>query len=63
MFEKNAQLTDDYLKLKRTWKQESGTRSFDMAVYETNRELKSQRLELYQAHHWADQAQRDNISL
>ena len=29
------------------------------ALYETNRELESQRLELYQATQWADQAQRE----
>ena len=30
---------------------------------ETNRELESQRLELYQANQWADQAQREKINL
>ena len=34
-------------------------RNVDIALYETNRELKSQRLELYQAHQWADQAHRE----
>ena len=29
------------------------------ALYETNRELESQSLELYQANQWADQAQRE----
>ena len=32
--------------------------SSDMALYETNRELESQRLELYQAHQWADHVNR-----
>ena len=33
-------------------------RNSDNALCETNRELESQRLELYQANQWADQAQR-----
>ena len=37
--------------------------SSDLALYETNRELESRRLELYQAHQWADQAQRERINL
>ena len=37
----------------RNWEQ----RNADIALYETNRELESQRLELYQANKWADQAQ------
>ena len=32
-FEKNAQLRDDYLKLKRTWKQESGKRAVLMWLF------------------------------
>ena len=43
----------------RNWEQ----RNSDIAFYETNRELESQRLELYQANQWADQAQRENINL
>ena len=34
-------------------------RNSDIALYETNRELESQRLELYQANPWADHAQRE----
>ena len=45
---------------RRNWEQKSS----DMALYETNRELESQRLELYQANQWADQeAQREKINL
>ena len=63
LFDKIAQLEDVYLKLKRTWKQEKREkRSSDMALFETNRELESQRLELYQGHQWADQAQRERIN-
>ena len=32
--------------------------SSDMALYEANREIESQRLDLYQANQWVDQAQR-----
>ena len=35
----------------------------DIAPYETNQQLESQRLELYQANQWADQAPRQNIRL
>ena len=38
-------------------------RSSDMALDETIRELESQRRELNQANRWADQAQRERISL
>ena len=38
-------------------------RNADMALYETSRELESQRLERFQAYQWADQAQRERISL
>ena len=34
-------------------------RNSDIALYETNRELEFQRLELYQANPWADHAQRE----
>ena len=46
---------------KRNWEQ----RCSDTALYETDRELESQRLELYQANQWADQdqAQREKIHL
>ena len=43
----------------RNWEQ----RNADIAPYETNRQLESQRLELYQANQWADQAQREQICL
>ena len=38
-------------------------RNFDIAFFEINRELESERLELYQANQWADQAQREKINL
>ena len=38
-----------------------GKNNLDIALYETNRELESQRLELYSAHHWADQAHSEKI--
>ena len=38
-------------------------RNSDIALYETNQQLESQRLELCQANQWADQAQRQNIRL
>ena len=38
-------------------------RDAENALYETNRGLESQRLELYQANQWADQAQREKINL
>ena len=41
------------------WKQ----RNSDLALYDTNRELETQRLELHQANQWADQAQREKINL
>ena len=41
----------------RIWEQ----RNADIALHETNRELESQRLELYQANQWTDQAQREKI--
>ena len=34
-----------------------------IAFYEVNHEFESQRLQLHQASQWADQAQRDKISL
>ena len=42
----------------RIWEQ----RNADIALYETNRELNSQRLELHQANQWAGQAQREKIN-
>ena len=44
---------------RRNWEQ----RNADIAVYETNRQLESQRLELYQENQWADQAQRENMCI
>ena len=35
----------------------------DLALYETNQQLETQRLELYQANEWADQTQRENSRL
>ena len=45
---------------RRSWWEQ---RNSDVALHETNRELESQRLELYQANQWADQAQREKIHL
>ena len=39
---------------RRNWEQ----RNTDITLYETNQELESQRLGLYQATQWADQTQR-----
>ena len=38
-------------------------RNSDIALYETHQELESQRLQLQQANQWAEQAQREKISL
>ena len=38
-------------------------RNSDIALFEINQEFESQRLQLHQANQWADQAQRDKISL
>ena len=38
-------------------------RNADVALYEVNQEFESQRFQLQQASRWAEQAQRDNISL
>ena len=38
-------------------------RSSDMFLFETNRDLESQRLELHQVYQWADQAHRERINL
>ena len=43
----------------RNWEQ----RNADVALYQSNRALESQRLELYQANQWADQTQREKINL
>ena len=43
----------------RNWEQ----RNADIALNETNRELESQRLELYPANQWADHIQREKINL
>ena len=40
-----------------------GKRKSDIALYETKQEIESQRLQLQQAKPWADQAQREKISL
>ena len=39
----------------RRWEQKSS----EIALYETRRELESQRLELHQANQWGDQAQKE----
>ena len=44
---------------KRNWEQ----RNSDMALSETNRDIESQRLELYEANQWADHAQREKMNL
>ena len=60
LFKVNVQLREDYLSEaevemdRRSWER----RSSDVALYETNQLLESQRLELYQASQWVDQAQR-----
>ena len=38
-------------------------RKSDIALQEINQEFKTQRVQLHQASRWADQAQRDKISL
>ena len=38
-------------------------RNSDVALYETNQQLESHRLELYQANQWTDHAHRDHIKL
>ena len=43
----------------RRWEQKNS----EVALYESHRELESQRLQLHQAHQWADQAQREKINL
>ena len=43
----------------RNWEQ----RNSDIAFYETNQEHESQRSQVQQANQWADQAQREKISL
>ena len=55
LFKENAQLRKDYLRLRQKWT-EWEQRDADIALYETNRQLESQRLELCQANQWADQA-------
>ena len=43
----------------RSWER----RSYDVALYETNQQRESQRLELCKANQWADQAQRENSGI
>ena len=38
-------------------------KSSEIVLYETHRDLESQRLQLHQANQWPDQAQREKISL
>ena len=64
LLRENVQLRKDYPRLRQRWTEEIGNE--DMLIWpfmSTNRELESQRLELYQATQWADQAQREKISL
>ena len=64
LFKENAQFRGDYLRLKQTMEMRSSERrNSDMAQNENNQELDSQRLELYHANQWADQAPREKIYL
>ena len=40
-----------------------GKENSDIALFEINQEIESHRLQLQQANQWADQAQREKISL
>ena len=61
--EEREWLSKNCMKVRLKLRQETGERrSSEMALYETNRELESQRLELYQANQWVDQAQREKIN-
>ena len=64
LLNENVQLREDDLRVRlkltaEVWKEENS----DIALDETNRQLVSQRLELYQADQWPDQAQREKICL
>ena len=58
-FEERVHLRNDCLKLTQICKSEDGQASSEIALFETRRELESQRLQLHQAKQWADQAQRE----
>ena len=62
LFKKNAQLrkiSEAQAEMDiRNWEHRNADIAF---FYETNRELESQRLGLYQANQWADQAQREKL--
>ena len=52
-----VQLRENYLRLWWKWTEKSWTRrTADIAQFETHQQLESQRLELYRANQWADQA-------
>ena len=61
ILQRKAELADEaeaYMKVNHRDKKDS-----DMALHEVNQEFESQRFRLQQANRWADQAQRDKISL
>ena len=63
LFKENAQLTGGLSEAEadrdiRNWEQGMS----DIAIYETNRDLESQRLELCQTNQWADEDQREKIN-
>ena len=63
LFKENAQLREDCLRLKAYMDMRNGEqRNSDIASMKTNRELESQRMELYQANQWADQTQRERMN-
>ena len=57
-------LSKAFTKLRQTWRSKNWERrDSDIALYEINQEFASQRFQLQQANHWANQAQRRKISL
>ena len=57
--------SQDYTKLRQTWRSNIGKRETRilLALYEINQAFESPRLQAQQANQWADQAQRDEIIL
>ena len=55
LFRDNVQVRKDHLRLADMDIRNRVPRNADIALFETNRQLDSQRLELYQANQWADQ--------
>ena len=54
--------TDDYLRPRQKWTEEIVNKEMlRLLSVKTNRQLESQRLELYQANQWADQAKRKDL--